>query len=930
MRHINLQISLEPFKSRLPGVVPAIGDDGEFVEFNKDNIKYEYHSANYGMIPSDVVIPEDYNDTITDFTDYNVWITKEDGSEAYTLSGRSLYEVVGDDPEKLKEVKVISYATLRKWYHFFSEYHKILNSNHCNRVYSSATDYFEHESQFDAKYDASYYAELDRLYEARGGRKFYEWLTYNCFPRFDIEKELQSVWGCDHLSYPSAIEWLGWFEERSKFSGCTDEACCRDTDDCCECVEYVKRGGKDFHDKLYVWLTGVTSNMEGNVDSGVFPKSACFTVPLMFKSNIDDLGQMSIFSSEWERGADYGNQFVNSAGTVVHQPQIITDGGDKYIDNRGFIINGSGSGYVHKDDYRENWFNYDDWKDSFEYYVEKYKGRFTTDITSYTFNRYGAVVYNPSDNSEELQEPYSAYTPDYGIVAYIEMPYPVVMSNYIVYNGPVKHLNGNLYEVFYSGTIPYVNINNKKMFGIKVEDKYVFSFYGKKCEPTGPYCEIQSGKTVTINGAVYNADGDVILVSNDMHGKFGEIPSETICRKFDGSVYIEGATYFISGETLCKDAGFSYSGSVRTNEFREVTDDDMIRLGWKSYKADGGIVKIIYNYTVYDANILSGYTESYLSSVRIPSVYTDDMGNPMPGRYSAPEYLHETEYETGTTYEVRGVSYAQPAEGEILDLYYQVGSALNITPFDIPEEGGDTKYFTADIIEQMSFFYKSKDTSEPITETQVTINLDTSFSGRSNLDAIAECEEKAREYFSGDGFTEIPDSEITCEFVYHLGATVYYDSGDTTYKLYGNGTSVKYVERVHLVPKTCIYYLHELEYYPVRYYEVVPETENVVFDDFGQKIVTVARSTFFKKVNLWRKDTQASEIASEAGKQYTALPLMRTEGNLGMAIQQNIDEDIYINRGLSAAFERYVKLGEVSTMEALANYGNGWFKMLTN
>jgi hypothetical protein len=57
---------------------------------------------------------------------------------------------------------------------------------------------------------------------------------------------------------------------------------------------------------------------------------------------------------------------------------------------------------------------------------------------------------------------------------------------------------------------------------------------------------------------------------------------------------------------------------------------------------------------------------------------------------------------------------------------------------------------------------------------------------------------------------------------------------------------------------------------------------------------------------------------------------MRTEGNLGMAIQQNIDEDIYINRGLSAAFERYVKLGEVSTMEALANYGNGWFKMLTN
>ena len=917
MRHINLQISLEPFKSRLPGVIPAIGDDGKFVKFNKDNIKYEYHSANYGMIPSDVVIPDGFN--ITDFTDYNVWIVDDNGNEKYTLSGRSLYD-------GQKEVKVISYATLRKWYHFFSEYYKILNSNHCNRVYSSATDYFEHESQFDAQHDASYYAELDRLYEARGGHEFYEWLTKNCFPRFDIEKELQSVWGCDHLSYPSVIEWLGWFDERSKFSGCTNEACCSDTDDCCECIEYVKRGGIKFYNDMYDWLFQVTELMRENAESGIFPKSACFTVPLMFKSNIDDLGQMSIFSSEWKRGADYGNYFGNSAGTVVHQPQIINDAGEKYVDNRGFIIKGDESGYWHNSGYSENWFDYDDWQDSLEYYVDKHPDRFITNISSYTFNRQGAVVYNPTDDSEELQEPYSTYTPEYGVVAYKEIPYPVVESDYIEYNGPVKHLQGKLYEVFYSGTIPYININNKKIFGINVDGTYIFSFYGKKCDPIENPCEIKNGKFVVIDGAVYSAEGDIISVLNDIHNKSGE----TLYHKFDGSVSIEGATYFISGETLYKDAGFSYSGSVCTNEFEEVTDDDMIRLGWKSYKIDGGTVKIIYNYTVYNANILSGYTESYLSSVRIPSVYTDDLGNPMPGRYSAPEYLHEIEYGSGTTYEVWGTSYIQPAEGEILDLYYQVGSALNITPFDIPEETGDTKYFTANIIEQMSFFYKSKDTNEPISATQVTINLDTPFSGRSNLDAIAECEAKAREYFSGDSFTEVPDAEMTCEFVYHLGATVYYDSGNTTYRLYEKGTSVKYIERVHLILKPCIYYLHELECYPVKYYDVVPVTENVILDDFGHKIVTVARSTFFKKVNLWNEDTPISGIVSEVGKQYTALPLMRTEGNLGMAIQQNIDEDIYINRGLSAAFERYVKLGEVSTMEALANYGNGWFKMLTN
>ena len=74
----------------------------------------------------------------------------------------------------------------------------------------------------------------------------------------------------------------------------------------------------------------------------------------------------------------------------------------------------------------------------------------------------------------------------------------------------------------------------------------------------------------------------------------------------------------------------------------------------------------------------------------------------------------------------------------------------------------------------MRFFYKSKNTNEPIEETLVVIDLDTPFSGRSNLDAIAECEENARAYFSGDSFTEVPDSQMTCEFVYHLGATVYY------------------------------------------------------------------------------------------------------------------------------------------------------------
>jgi hypothetical protein len=40
-----------------------------------------------------------------------------------------------------------------------------------------------------------------------------------------------------------------------------------------------------------------------------------------------------------------------------------------------------------------------------------------------------------------------------------------------------------------------------------------------------------------------------------------------------------------------------------------------------------------------------------------------------------------------------------------------------------------------------------------------------------------------------------------------------------------------------------------------------------------------------------------------------------------------VEADIYIDRGINAAFEKHLKLQEFRTMEALENYGNGWFKI---
>ena len=51
---------------------------------------------------------------------------------------------------------------------------------------------------------------------------------------------------------------------------------------------------------------------------------------------------------------------------------------------------------------------------------------------------------------------------------------------------------------------------------------------------------------------------------------------------------------------------------------------------------------------------------------------------------------------------------------------------------------------------------------------------------------------------------------------------------------------------------------------------------------------------------------------------------------LGISSLENIDSDIYIERGINAAFERHLKLGEVTSLEALEQYSNGYFTIIDN
>ena len=59
-------------------------------------------------------------------------------------------------------------------------------------------------------------------------------------------------------------------------------------------------------------------------------------------------------------------------------------------------------------------------------------------------------------------------------------------------------------------------------------------------------------------------------------------------------------------------------------------------------------------------------------------------------------------------------------------------------------------------------------------------------------------------------------------------------------------------------------------------------------------------------------------------------PTLKQEYMLGISSLENIDSDIYIERGINAAFEKHLKLGEVTSLEALEQYSNGYFKIIEN
>ena len=85
------------------------------------------------MFPSDIRIPQEFEDSITDYTDVYVNIKRDNAYEDFNVNLPSRVLNIDDD-----SFKILTYRTLVKWFKFFNDYYSLLKGGRCKQ-YSSAT-----------------------------------------------------------------------------------------------------------------------------------------------------------------------------------------------------------------------------------------------------------------------------------------------------------------------------------------------------------------------------------------------------------------------------------------------------------------------------------------------------------------------------------------------------------------------------------------------------------------------------------------------------------------------------------------------------------------------------------------------------------------------------------------------------------------------
>lgn len=882
MKTIQLTYSLEWFKSRLPSVYPSYDGD-ELLFFDEESIKKRDNRlmSNYGTVPLDIC-PK--------------------------LLGYKGFE---DDFK-------ISWNTFSKWFHEFKLYYWLLNDGgSCKRVYSSATDFYDSEYkpsstvQLPFGSDRSSYEELDKSFKERGGNVseiknscegkddkvvvgyrdngFFKWICDNIVPSFEIPSEYVGYWNTNRIYYPNVISWISWFEERKGYPSELNK--CAESDDCCDCEEYIRRGGEKLLESLKTWFKETNSNIlkikgiiEGNLQNFAphafceINVSSCFGKPSL----------QSILSEEYSTNTDfrhgnYDSTSNTSGGTVVDVDGVSMHFKDDFRSNGGSTFNKK---------YME--MEYDD--SAFEEYLPMYvndnKSSFSvpSDMAYYGVDKDGVKKYGSEDDYKD------GFSTKFSIKANIERngKYGWFLIDEELYEvSPIEsvEMNGEKIPVFReNGTnTPYVIVGGRDVYAEYdfKSNSYSFSFNGNakfKRNPSQDSLDESGIRCISYNGVIktFPSTSDTITfsLSNGDTADYNLIDGYSIV---DDSIYYIYKGKVTSGDTLDKVA-----------EDEATMSGDVITI-----KAKGDI-------KISKCDVIRGIASSKLLGLRSFNVMTDDNGNMIEALNTTP---------TKDTYNY------QPLEGSELEPLYQVGNVACISAFSLSYEDYENNKkneprpirHVGNIISSMKFYYadaNGDEISDTVTEVGDAIT--------SSLDAIRESTDKATKY-KDDYPMEVVSDNVYCEIVYNIGATIVYDKAKSSYSISGD-SGVEYTEIVEFEKVKTEYYLgNDSHSYPIYVYKL-RQGDNPT-------------ASFTAPINVFDSGLKTTYSSIDGMDDYNGLdayPTFQDAYNIGISSLPIVDSDVNIDRGNNAAFEKHLKIGEVTSLEALENYTNGYFKMMEN
>lgn len=909
MRTIQKTISLEPMTSRVPSVWPAYKDN-KLYYFDDASLKereYEYPS-NYGLIP------------------LSISFTHSFPSEEYEIG-------CGGD--------TLSFERISKMYAFFKRYYHLLNkAGHCGHIYSSATEYYDVESDSRYAYDLEYgmnrdtYIELDDTFESYGGDVFYNWLVENVIPTYTILKEYKEYWKVDTLYYPDVIRWIAWFNDRKYYETKANYTSATSIDvehwdcknsavtDCCDCEEYFNRGGNRTLDSMKEWYNNVQSNITF-LNSRIKLYFECFEPSIIdqieLQASSDDMGQYTNMSPEYELGIDYRTATYGDSANTHGGTTVIISGDTKILKH---IPSVEMKGFCFSPYFMEKFYDEGQWDDYTMIYINDNPQEFVS--SSYTYYAF--------DDEDRM---YTGITSDDVISAmssgdtYVIIPIDAILidgaliqiekSEYGIYENTNAYIGGRKYFVSREKetSTPYTIINGKKTYAetrIKPEGgiSYYFPYLYEDDEITIKEFERTVDITIdTTNVITYILyDGQTYIVDES-----GVTINGIDYPRINGYAYDKnGDIIYVSGDTLFDFHFFEIPTSSAT-----INENKM----WVNVYNEDTII--------YNARELTGRTLSKILDLALTHTLVDDVGIKINGLHKVPEIAKN-----------RSVNHQPPAKTE-LEPIYQVGNTSLLGRFKLTSSNTnlDCNYYIGNIITDMIFYYKDI-SGEKVNETEVKCSGDTT--------ALKAIKDSTNLKYSMENI--VFDDDIYCDIKYYIGATLKRESGSKDYELAeGYNYGVEYNETVKFV-KTLVQYTlrtetnrviipteeNEPSNHSIGYIIYTYELEQILEDvnsDIYKSIYKAPLANFKTEINLITSG-ETDSITTNFSKysdmgEYNGInvsPQFREEYRLGMATMEKVDSDIYIDRGINAAFERHLKLGEVTSMEALLNYTNNYFKII--